>query len=125
MVAPLQFIQTLIINFCFLQDFRPVVSMATAPTRRYLGIYDGHLSHCRESKCCGRHLASNSNLLGYIALANLDNTAMAAAQICPEVQAYRTAITNLRLEDIVAGDSKTTLLCDISTGTPRPIVPFS
>ena len=50
---------------------------------------------------------------------------MAAAQICPEVQAYLMAITNLRLEDIIVGDSKTTLLCNISTGTPRPIVPLS
>ena len=50
---------------------------------------------------------------------------MTAAQICLEVQAYRTAITSLRLEDIVVGDSKTTLQCDISTGTPRPIVPLS
>ena len=58
------------------------------------------------------------------ALVNLDYTAMAAAQTCPVIKAYRTAITNLRFEDIVVGNSKTTLLCDISTGTPRSIVPF-
>ena len=37
-----------------------------------------------------------------------------------EVQAYRTAITNLRLEDVEFQD--TTVLCDTSTGKPRPIV---
>ena len=60
-----------------------------------------------------------------LAVVNLDYTAMVAAQTCLEVQAYRTAITNLRLEDIVVGDSKTTLLCNISTDTPGPIVPLS
>ena len=50
---------------------------------------------------------------------------MAATLTRPEVQVYGTAITNLRLKDIVVGDSKTTLLCDISTDTPKPTVPLS
>jgi transposase InsO family protein len=41
----------------------------------------------------------------------------------PDVQAYRTAITGLRFEDVPFGTSGLTLLCDISTGHPRPIVP--
>ena len=83
-----------------------------------------------------RHIAGKANAVAgtlsrtqissvISALVNLDYTAMAAAQTCLEVQAYRTAITNLRLEDIVVGDSKTILLCNISTSTPVPIVPLS
>ena len=83
-----------------------------------------------------RHIAGKANAVACTlsrnqisslisALVNLDYTAMAAAETCVEVQAIRTAITNLRLEDIVVGDSKTTLLCNISTGTPGPIVPLS
>ena len=50
---------------------------------------------------------------------------MAADQEASEVQTYRTAITNLRLEDISIGNSNISLLCDVSTGRPRPIVPIS
>ena len=50
---------------------------------------------------------------------------MAVDQVAPEVQAYRTAITNLRLEDIPIGNSNVSLLCEVSTGRPRPIVPIS
>ena len=40
-----------------------------------------------------------------------------------EVQAYRTAVTALRWEDIEVGDGQRRLMCDVSTGTPRPLVP--
>ena len=56
------------------------------------------------------------------ALVNLDYSALTAAQSCPEVQAFRTAIRNLSPEDGVVGDSKTTLPSDLLTGTLRPIV---
>ena len=45
-------------------------------------------------------------------------------QADPDVQAYRTAITSLRLED-VAISPNTTLLCDVSTNRQHPIVPSS
>lgn len=40
----------------------------------------------------------------------------------PGIQAYHTAITGLKLEDVTFGPSGTTLLCDTSSGQPRPIV---
>ena len=43
----------------------------------------------------------------------------------PGIQAYRTAITGLQLEDVPFGPHGMTLLCDTSTGQPRPIVPAS
>ena len=39
----------------------------------------------------------------------------------PEIRAARTAITSLVLQDIQVEDF--TLLCDVSTGVPRPLVP--
>ena len=40
------------------------------------------------------------------------------------ITGIRTAITKLKLKDIVAyTDGSFTVLCDISMGTPRPIVP--
>ena len=54
----------------------------------------------------------------------LDYAAMAGDQaIDSEVQAYRTAPTALLMEDVVFGTANTTLLCDVSTGQPRPMVP--
>ena len=53
--------------------------------------------------------------------------AMATAQQQDtEVQAYRTATSSsLQVEDIPFGTHCVTLLCDMSTGRPRPIVPAS
>ena len=42
-----------------------------------------------------------------------------------DVQAYRTAVTKLRLQDVPFADGSYTVLCDVSTGFPRPIVPKS
>ena len=42
-----------------------------------------------------------------------------------EMDAYRTAITGLHLEDIQFGPKQDFLLCDTSLGKPRPIVPTS
>ena len=54
----------------------------------------------------------------------LDYQAMSLAQRDdPDVQAYRTAITSLRLDDVPFANGTFTLLCDVSTGSPRPVVP--
>ena len=50
---------------------------------------------------------------------------MAADQQHPNIQAYCIAISNLQLEDIPIGNFQTKLWRDVSTGTPRPIVPPS
>ena len=46
---------------------------------------------------------------------------MAAAQKSDVVKAYRTAITGLTLQDVKFGVNDETILCDISTGQPRPL----
>ena len=51
--------------------------------------------------------------------------AMAAAQVTSEyIQAYRTAITTLKLADIPVYPSGSVLLCDISTCVTGPLVPL-
>ncbi|KAJ8400214.1 hypothetical protein AAFF_G00399080 [Aldrovandia affinis] len=42
-----------------------------------------------------------------------------------EVQVYRTASTSLQLADVSFGGASASLLCDISTGQPCPVVPES
>ena len=51
--------------------------------------------------------------------------AMAQAQQISEIQAYRTAITGLQLEDVPVGPDKVCLLYDVSLGVLRPVVPPS
>ncbi len=41
----------------------------------------------------------------------------------PDIQYYRTAKTNLKCADVPFGDGSFTVLCDVSTGQPRPLVP--
>ena len=41
----------------------------------------------------------------------------------PETTAYRTSVTNLKWEEIEIDDGQCRLLCDVSTGVPRPLVP--
>ena len=54
----------------------------------------------------------------------LDYRAMATIQQNdPDIQNYCTAITNLRVEDVPFESGAFTLLCDVSTGVARPIVP--
>ena len=56
----------------------------------------------------------------------VDFAAMAQTQHSdPEIHAYRTAVTNLRFEDVAVENSPFILLCDVSTGQQRPVVPAS
>ena len=56
----------------------------------------------------------------------IDYEAMATAQLNDEeVQSLRTSETSLQLKDISYGTNGTTVLCDISTGRARPVVPKS
>ena len=56
----------------------------------------------------------------------IDYTAMATAQReDEEIDAYRTAITGLVLEQIQIGPNGESVLCDISGPRPRPVVPLS
>ena len=50
-------------------------------------------------------------------------TRMAADQATdPDMQAFRTAITGLQWKDVAFDEANTSLLCDVSTGQPWPIV---
>ena len=79
-----------------------------------------------------QHVAGKENLVadclsravaGAVQL-GLDYGKMATEQVAdPGVQEMRTAETGLRLEDVPFGETGTTLLCDVSTGQPRPVVP--
>lgn len=41
-----------------------------------------------------------------------------------DIQAYHIAATGLHSEDMVVNDAHATLLCNVSNGQPRPMVPM-
>ena len=71
-------------------------------------------------------MSADSEILTQLteAVSKLTDNALSTSGIqaaSQEVAAYRTAITNLFLRDIPFGD--VSLLCDISLGKPRPVIP--
>ena len=93
-----------------------------------------HLAAISEYTTDVRHVAGKDN---YVADAlsrasvnalhaeiGVDFAAMAAAQrSCTDMSSYREGVTGLILRDVAFSPSGDTLLCDVSTGRPRPIVP--
>jgi len=83
------------------------------------------------------HLSGKSNTVAdalsratisplHASLPGVDYTEMATAQATdPEMSAYRTAVSDLVLGDISFGPTGKTLVCDVSTGEPRPVLPAS
>ncbi|KAF0030341.1 hypothetical protein F2P81_017072 [Scophthalmus maximus] len=91
-----------------------------------------HLSYISEFTTDLQHVAGKNNhvadclsraVAGAVHL-GLDYNRMAADQTTdPDVQLLRTSTTGPQIEDVFFGDAGTTLLCDVSTGSPRPIIP--
>lgn len=78
-----------------------------------------------------RHIAGKENIVAdALSRASVntvqfgvDYVALAEDQDCKEVNCYRTSVTNLQFKQIPIYKDGPSLLCDISTGTPRPVVP--
>ena len=90
-----------------------------------------HMSFISEFTTYIKHLSGKVDVVAdYLSRSPINNislgidyTAMARAQHASiELQAYSTEITNLQLANMPLHPSGPVLLCDISTGTPRPIV---
>jgi transposase InsO family protein len=95
-----------------------------------------HLAYISEFSTDVRHIAGKDNTVAdalsripvhsIMAQVGIDYAGMAAAQENDDdIKAYRTAVTGLVLEDVQFGPNNATLLCDVSAGQPRPIVPKS
>ena len=91
-----------------------------------------HLSYISEFTTDLQHVAGKDNQVAdclsravvEAVHLGLDYNCIAADQTTdPDVQLLRTSTTGLKIEDVVFSDAGTTLLCDVSTGSPRPIIP--
>ncbi|KAK3703111.1 hypothetical protein RRG08_002969 [Elysia crispata] len=120
-------------NFTIYTDHKPIVHAMAKTTELWSARQQRHLSAISEfstdiahvsgknnivADCLSRSRTTNAVSLGiyYIAMARAQ-----AASI--DVQAYKTAFTCLEIINTRLNERGPELVCDVSTGRPRPIVP--
>ena len=113
-------------------DHKPLVGAMSKLSDPCTARQQRHLAFVSEFSTDIRHVSGKSNVVAdYLSRAALGNVslgidygAMAAEQAeDAEVKAFQTAITGLQIMPYQIHNS--TLLCDVSTGLPRPLVPRS
>lgn len=121
--------------FAVYTDHKPLTFAFAKMSDPWSARQQRHLTAISEYTTDVRHIAGKENVVAdalsrvnihavHTPSTGLDFTEMAQAQATdPEFPHYRTAITKLQLQDIPFGPGGTSLLCDVSTGTPRPLVP--
>ena len=122
-------------------DHKPIIHALSKTSDAWTGRQQRHLSAIAETGCTIQHLPGKQNPVADAlsraeidaiydtieingVVLGVDYTQMAKAQATdPETNSYRTSITSLKWKEVKFGDS--TLLCDVSTGRPRPLVPHN
>ena len=119
-------------RFTIRTDHRPLVHAFTKAADAWSPRQQRQLSAIAEYGCEIEYLPGEKNpvadALSRIEINNtqlgIDYNAVADAQAADnEVPAYRSAITNLRWQDVLFGDNGRTIMCDVSTGRTRPYIP--
>ena len=119
-------------EFIAYTDHKPLTFCMSKISDPWTSRQQRHLAYISEFTTDIRHVKGKDNCVAdTLSRATIDfihegidYEAMAASQKKdPDVQAYRTALSGLQLEDIPFGNKGNTILCDTSTGQPRPIVP--
>lgn len=113
-------------------DHRPLVYAFSKPADAWSARQQRHLSCISELNCSIEYTPGEMNPVAD-ALSRVEINAVQVGiryddiaktqQKDPETAAYRTAVTNLQWADIPLGLGDRTILCDVSTGRPRPLVP--
>jgi len=119
-------------SFTVYTDHKPLSCAMAKMSDQWSTRQQRHLTYISEFTTDIQHISGKSNQVAdalsrakISALhSGIDFEAMAKDQTAdPETQAYRTAISGLHFEDIPVGNKGLTLLCDVSTGHHRPLVP--
>ena len=119
-------------RFVIYTDHKPL-TFAMVSSTRYSPRQERHLSYLAEFTTDIRHVSGRDNVVAD-ALSRpvnaakfvqpVDEVQMSLAQASdPEIHAMRTSSTSLRFSDISIPNTDTTILCDTSLRSPRPVVP--
>ena len=115
-------------QFTLYTDHKPLIFALSSTTERSPRL-TRHLSFIAEFSSDIQYIKDKHNVvadtlsrINATLFPDLDFTALAADQATSvKIKAYRTAVSNLSLEDITFENFS--LLCDVSQGYPRPILP--
>ena len=122
--------------FTIFTDHKPLTfALSSANSDKWTPRQTRHLSFISEFTSDIRHVDGKDNVVAdalsrihsFSAVTpTLDYTELAAHQTADqETQALRTATTSLKLVDITPPGSRHSILCDMSLGFHRPVVPIS
>lgn len=119
-------------NFTAFTDHKPITQAMSKITEPWSARQQRHLSAISEYTTDIQHISGKGNVVAD-ALSRLDiNTlqqgvdyqAMAEDQLVDdELKKFRETATNLNLRNVFVHNSNKEVLCDVSTGRPRPVVP--
>ena len=123
-------------QFVAFTDHKPLTFAFAKVSDPWSSRQQRHLSYISEFTTDVRHIAGKHNNVADALSRNAINTvasqfgidyqALAEAQRNDDqMAAYRNAKSGLVLEAMKFGPTDDTLLCDVSTGQPRPIIPLS
>jgi len=121
-------------TFTIQMDHMPLVHAFTRQADAWSLRQRRHLSAIAEFNCSIRHLPGRKNpVADALSRVSIDavhlgldyNQLAKEQQQDPETSACHTSITSLKWKDVPVDEAGTTILCDISTGRPRPWVPAS
>ena len=119
-------------SYTICTDHKPLVTALSKTSDAWTSRQQRHLSTIAETCCTIEYLPGKQNAvadaLSRVEISTIqlgvNYEALSAAQRTdPETEDAKTSITNLRWKVVKIGE--TSLLCDISTGRPRPFVPKS
>ena len=121
-------------QFTAFTDHKPLTFCMSKSSDTWTSRQQRHLSYISEFTTDIQHIQGKDNFVAdSLSRTTIDSVqlgidyAMMATDQAedPEVQSYRTTPSSLVLQDIPFGAQGTTLLCDLSTGRPRPVVPVA
>ena len=121
-------------SFKVFTDHMPLVHAFSKQSDPHSHRQQRQLSAISEFNCSFHHLPGSSNPVADALSRNavqmvqlgVDFTDLARRQReDPEFESCRTTMTSLQWEEVPIPDSDASILCDISTGRPRPWVPLS
>ena len=110
-------------EFAAFVDHKPLTFSMSKVAEPWSARQQRQLSYISKNTTDIRHIAGKSNVVADCLSRSVVGAIQLGLDYLRRVQSLKAGDTGLRLEDVAVGDSGARLLCDVSTGQPRPLVP--